>query len=145
MSAVGVDQPLRYKGFSVEIKDATTGADTDASWESLSASESISDSAPGHDEAARKVFTEIVLRGPLTVTRKGLLDWLNDTFHCRNPFRTVTITTIPVEPKEAAETVVFENAFVTRYTVPPLSAACAGSLAEEVRFGFRRAVRQRRP
>ena len=75
---------------------------------------------------------------------KSFPRWLFDTQNGGDPYRTVSITLIPLDhdPKPR-ETIIFYDAFLTGYVLPRLDLAdpCPDPPIEEVRFSFSRWIR----
>jgi hypothetical protein len=139
------DQILRYKGFNVEIKGADNAPqDIDRAWVTMAVG-SIAEKTleAGQHQPGKAYVEEIALRGPLTPDRKSMTEWLNDTANGRDPHRTVTVTLIPLDPKQLEETFIFEDAYVTGYVFPPLvlDDPCPPELIEELRFAYGRLTR----
>lgn len=139
------DQILRYKGFNVEIKGADNAPqNVDAAWVTMAVG-SIEDKTQkaGQHQPGKAYVEEIALRGALTPDRKSMTTWLNDTSNGRDPLRTVTVTLIPLDPKQLEETFIFEDAYITGYVFPPLvlDDPCPPALIEELRFAYRRLTR----
>lgn len=86
LSVTDQDSMVTVKGFKVEIKGNNQGKSVDNSWETISGGSlriEVTDSSVGHDQfhtttPGHKFVEELVLVGPLTDTRKPLVDWVLD-------------------------------------------------------------------
>ena len=144
MSTSNADQVLRYKGFNVEIKGVDNSpADADANWVTLSGGH-LDGRDKDHYAPGQPYVAEITLTGPLTPDRKSMMRWVNDTANGGRVHRTVSVTLMPLDPRQPPETLVFEEAYLTGYVFPPLALddPCPPGPIEVLRFGYARLLRR---
>jgi hypothetical protein len=113
------DEPLRYKGFNVEVSGAADDSSEDNAWKpcnggGLNLHES--DAVVGRDDAGHFVpgkgyVTNLSLEGFMTPTRRALKDWIKDEGSVDAPPLNVTLTAASEgtaaggEPSTSSETV----------------------------------------
>lgn len=140
------DQPMKVKGFKVEISSPGAAGEVDSAWETSTGGAlniEIADSSTGSDQAAAPTFQttapghksieEITLRGAMTDGRNALCDWINETLAGKDSRRTVTITEIPKDGS-AGRKFIYHECFPVGYTFPRLDAGSSEPAMEEVRI-----------
>ena len=125
------DKFAQVRGFRVEISGAD-GVEIDNTWESVAGGVVLLERPHA---ASPCTAPEITLRGPLTATRHALVNWLDSSARGRKSRRDVTITVVPVDATQPAQTFQFLECFITAYAISPLDAADPRlEPVEEVRF-----------
>lgn len=85
LSTLSPDEMHATKGFKIEISGPSGGKSEDNAWETCSGGTlniEVADASVGHDQfhvttPGHKFVEEIQLRGPMTASRKAILDWIN--------------------------------------------------------------------
>ena len=140
--SLGPDQPLRYKGFTVEISGTDNSpAEVDPSWESASggadAIETIETTVDANGErryAPGKAYvTELKLIGPMTKSRKALMTWMQNSASGKGELRRTVVITVegprPIDPRPAY---VYDGTSIARIEIPSLNAGSSDPIKEVV-------------
>lgn len=152
------DSLLRTKGFLVQITASaatgglaggttaatdSAGMKADGSWsrcsggaemiEAIETTHSAADGkqpyntfSPGHT-----YISPLILEGPMTATRKDLINWVNDQMSGKAFRRDVTITPIKIDGSTAPAHH-YHDCFVEEYTFPDLNVEIHDTLSEKV-------------
>ncbi|MBM3926197.1 MAG: hypothetical protein FJ320_09505 [SAR202 cluster bacterium] len=133
------DEMMVVKGFRIEVSGPAGGKNEDKAWETATGGAlciEIGDSSTGSDristgEPTPKSVTEIVLRGPMTKSRKWIGQNINDTVKGKFARFDLSIIEIMKDGSDGKRYNYFD-CFITRYVYPVLSADGKGNLYEEV-------------